>query len=154
MQALTAFMPTSTASTESSYSYHQSKFIRENAARIRGAATRALAETINDLDHEGISAAERAIQEAIAVVSPIAFDEMPWVGISDESVVTLRWQKADEGVALFFSGDGVFSLSTKSGRHDHYAAGYREQKTSNGLPLPLQSKIERLSRYRGFTIAA
>jgi hypothetical protein len=121
---------------------------------MRAAAAGVLAEVAGDLDAEATRTANAAIQEAIAVVSSVEFDEMPWIGVSDESVVTLRWQLGEEGVALFFSGGGAFALSTKSGPTDHYTTDYMERRVAEGLPATVRSKITRLSLGGASTIAA
>ena len=100
---------------------------------------------MTDLDADAVRQVNAAIQEAIAVVSSVEIGEMPWIGVSDECVVTLQWQIADEGVALFFAGSGTFALSTKSSPTDHCTTDYAERRVAEGLPAAVRSKIARMS---------
>jgi hypothetical protein len=127
--------------------FYRRRFVKEkNQRRLAEAAAKALAEAANDLDSAAKRDADAAIQEAITTVSGVDFDQMPWIGVSDESIVTLQWERGDVGMVLIFSGDGVFALSPKSGSGEHYTREYREQKTAEGLPSAVHAEIIRLSQ--------
>ena len=90
--------------------------------------------------------ASRAAEEAIEAVSGLVFHDLPWIGVTDDGVVMLQWERDNEGIGLFFSGDGTFSFAVKTGPTDHYATGYTEQATKQGIPAPICSEVLRLSR--------
>jgi hypothetical protein len=141
------------AGTESDF--FRTRFLKEkNEGRLSADAAMALAEAAGDLDANATRAAQEAIQEAIGIVSGVDFTTLPWIGVSDEGVVTLQWQLGEEGVALFFAGGGTFALSTKSGPADHYTTDYGERRVVEGLPAAIRSKIVRLSLDGASTIAA
>ncbi len=127
----------------------RSAFRKTNERRLSHAMVVALEKAKPDLDPAGERAAENAIQEAVSVVSFVEFSKMPWIGVSDESIVTLQWQDNDKGVALFFSGGGILGFSTKQGRDAPYMGTYQEGTTQNGLPDAIRSEILRLSKRGG-----
>jgi hypothetical protein len=115
-----------------------------NSHRLREAMITALEAEV-DLGTDDMTNARAAIEEAISLVSVAIFGTMPWIGVSDEGIVSLLWQCDDLGVFLCFSGDGTFAFSTKSGVDDHYCADYTERAVRDGIPESILSSIERLS---------
>jgi hypothetical protein len=147
--------PISTEPAGTQTDFYRTKLLKEETERLRAlsaAAATALADVAGDLDADAAREAQAAVQEATAVLRTANFTAMPWIGISDTGLVTLQWQRDEEGVALFFSGDGVFGVSTKTGANDHYT-DYRERQTADGLPTAIRSKIIRLSVTRASTFA-
>lgn len=98
-----------------------------------------------DLDDDSQKMAQRAISDASIVIASMEFTEMPWVGISDDGIVTVQWQRDDKGIAFFFSGDGIFDFSVKASPTDHYSTDYVSQKVSNGVPGVFRSEVSKLS---------
>jgi hypothetical protein len=114
-------------------------------SRILHAAMLALQEAHRRLEPSEEAIAREAVGEAVAVVGPVDFGEDPWVGVTDDGALMVRWQRDDRGVLLSFTGDGVFGMAIKGDHEATYAADYREQETSYGLPADVLMEIMSLS---------
>lgn len=130
------------------YRLYKEEFIRANEERLRRAVSSAIARAAPGFTDDETVAADKAMEDAIAVVAAVEFNDMPWIGITDECVITFQWQNGDEGVLLSFTGDGVFGFAMKAGSGSRYSSDYKEQTTAEALPPPVSSKISRLSAMR------
>lgn len=136
-------LPTATPPNGKPHLYHKS-LITPNEDRLRSGIIGELASSLDLGDNEKLTA-ENAAVEAVRLVSPLGFGVMPWIGFTDDGVLMLQWQRKNKGVTLFFSGDGEFSYSTKSGPDDHYTSDFTELMVSDGIPLPIRSEIAKIS---------
>jgi hypothetical protein len=96
--------PISTEPAGTQTDFYRTKLLKEETERLRAlsaAAATALADVAGDLDADAAREAQAAVQEATAVLRTANFTAVPWIGISDTGLVTLQWQRDEEGVALF-----------------------------------------------------
>jgi hypothetical protein len=104
------------------------------------AATATLA--MMDFSPEQKSNAEKAIQEAAMIVVPI--EPTPWISFTETNLV-LRWGAGNEEVILYFSGEGKYASSTKSGPDHNYTVSYSEWNVSDGIPDVISAKISQIA---------
>lgn len=145
--------PTSTRIPTTSGNNLRQQFTRNNEAKLKGPVSRVIQKAAPDFDELQLTRANRAVEEAISVMSVVEFEEMPRMDVSDEGVFMLRWQRGHIGIALFFSGEGGFSFSSKSGPNDHYTSDYTERRVEEGVTENLRSTILALSKTNDDPIA-
>jgi hypothetical protein len=130
------------------------EFIRANGRRLGKVVAQAMEKVEGGFDQDELYRANVAVREAVNVMSPIEFGEMPWIEISDDCVVSMHWEQRDEGVLVTFAGDGVIAFAIKTGAATSYADGFTERNASEGLPDDVRSAISRLSLVRANLTAA
>jgi hypothetical protein len=87
----------------------------KNAACIGNVRTmfrRSLTRVINDLDSLALSNSNRAVEDAIDLLSYIDLNHEPWATVTDEGIAMLQWNVDEAGVILLFGGDGIVTMST------------------------------------------
>ena len=136
-------LPVGTVSEKTSFL--RKEFYEQNARRLRTIIDIVLEEFSAGCGHDELSQATDAMNEAISLVSKIEFGDLPWVGISDDSILSLQWQRDASGVLLTFAGDGVFGFAVKAGPQSSYSDEYAENEVAQGIPQTLAKQITRLS---------
>lgn len=130
------------------------EFIKSNGRRLETEAKLVVAKVAGDFDQDELRRANGAIREAISVVSPVDFGEMPWIDISDDCIVSMHWERCEEGVLITFTGNGAIAFAVRTSANGSYLHGFTERNASEGLPEGVRSAISRLSQVKAALTAA
>lgn len=134
--------------------HHGPHPLRARAARPAELPTRAAADCLaaevraldwaSRVEPEAQEAAQRAINEAAAFLE----DQLPGthatVALSDDGVVTVKWQRDGRGALLIFSGDGTGTFSV-SDNGSLYGMNYQDFDLRHGLPETARRAITELA---------
>lgn len=88
--------------------------------------------------------ARRAISEAALFVDREIRAPHGSVSLSEDGIVTLKWEKNDSGVLLIFAGDGAgtYAISVKG---SPYGVNYHDFDISDELPIQARRAIEEIT---------
>jgi hypothetical protein len=138
---------TSTQATGIAHFYRRTT-VSQNVERLTAAFARAMNDSSSNFDATEKIAAEKAVAEAISVISALVFSEMPWVGVTDDCTAMVQWQLKDEGVVFSFTGQQVFGMASKKGADSRYSDNYQEGTVDDALPSEIRDAIVTLSQMR------
>ena len=97
------------------------------------------------VDPEAVEDARAALDQAARFVERELPDAQAFATLSDEGLVTLRWQKGGEGMLLIFAGDGLGTYAIRE-HGGAYGTNYREFDLKDPLPVAARDAIVRVAR--------
>jgi hypothetical protein len=94
---------------------------------------------------EAVGDAKRAVEQAADFIARERVNDRAAVILSDDGVVTLRWERGERGVLLIFAGDTRGTYAVR-GNGQSYGTNYREFELKNPLPSEARGAIRDITR--------